>query len=79
MNYLVELKQDDQDNYILVRETKLDNQFAIVRGWRVRYELHTFSSLEEVADFILNNHDVTDHFFCLHQYNEKELLKLIKR
>lgn len=42
MNYLVELKQDDQDNYILVRETKLDNQFAIVRGWRVRQETHTF-------------------------------------
>ena len=31
MKYLVELKQDSQNNSILVRETELD-QYCIVRG-----------------------------------------------
>lgn len=79
MKYLVELNQDNQNNFISVKETELDNQYAIIRGWRVRQDIRTFSSLEEVADFILCNSDVTDYFFCLHQDNEKELLKLLKR
>ncbi len=79
MNYLVELNQDSQNNSILVRQTELNNQYASIRGWRVRQDIRTVSSLEEVADFILNNSDVIDHFFCLHQDSEKELLKLLKR
>lgn len=77
MKYLVELKQDSQNNSILVRETELD-QYCIVRGWRVRHETHTFSSLEEVSNFILSNNDVTDRFFCMHEENKKELMKLIE-
>lgn len=78
MKYLVELKQDNQNNSITVKETELD-QYCIVRGWRVRHETHTFSSLEEVSNFILSNNDVTDRFFCMHEENKKELMKLIEK
>ena len=77
MGYLVELKQDSQNNSILVRETELD-QYCRGRGWRVRHETHTFSSLEEVSNFILSNNDVTDRLFCMHEENKKELVKLIE-
>lgn len=76
MMYLVELKQDNQNNSITVKETNL-TQCDVARGWRVRYELHTFNFLEEVADFILNNYEVTDHFFYLNKEDEEKLIELI--
>ena len=78
MKYLVELKQDSQNNSILVKETELD-QYDVVRGWRVRYELHTFSSLEEVANFICNNYEVIDHNFYLNNEDKEKLIELINR
>ena len=76
MKYFVELNQDNQNNYILVKETELD-QHDVVRGWRVRYEARTFDSLEEVAKFILNNYEVTDHHFYLNKEDEEKLIGLI--
>lgn len=76
MKYLVELKCDNRNNSILVKETELD-QYDVARGWRARYEAHTFNSLEEVADFILNNYEVTDHFFYLNKEDEEKLIELI--
>lgn len=78
MMYLVELKQDSQNNSILVKETK-SPQCNIVRGWRVRYELHTFNSLEEVANFICNNYEVVDHSFYLNNEDKEKLIELINR
>ncbi len=78
MKYLVELKQDSQNNSILVKETELD-QYDVVRGWRVRYELHTFNSLEEVANFICNNYEVIDHSFYLNNEDREKLIELINR
>lgn len=78
MMYLVELKQDNQNNSITVKETNL-TQCDVVRGWRVRYELHTFNSLEEVANFICNNYEVIDHSFYLNNEDKEKLIKLINR
>lgn len=78
MIYLVELKQDNQNNSITVKETK-SPQCNIVRGWRVRYELHTFNSLEEVANFICNNYEVVDHSFYLNNEDKEKLIELINR
>lgn len=78
MMYLVELKQDNQNNSITVKETE-SHQCDIVRGWRVRYELHTFNSLEEVANFICNNYEVIDHSFYLNKEDKEKLIKLINR
>lgn len=76
MKYLVELKYDNRNNSILVKETELD-QYDVVRGWRIRYEVHIFNSLKEVANFILNNYEVTDHFFYLNKEDEEKLIGLI--
>lgn len=78
MKYLVELKQDNQNNSISVKETDLD-QCDIVRGWKVRHEIHALDSLEEVADFIVNNYEVTDHTFYLTTEDEAKLIELINR
>lgn len=78
MGYLVELKQDNQNNSITVKETE-SHQCDIVRGWRVRYELHTFNSLEEVANFICNNYEVIDHSFYLNNEDREKLIELINR
>ena len=78
MMYLVELKQDNQNNSIIVKETK-SYQCDIVRGWRVRYELHTFNSLEEVANFICNKYEVIDHSFYLNNEDKEKLIELINR
>ena len=78
MMYLVELKQDNQNNSIIVKETK-SYQCDIVRGWRVRYELHTFNSLEEVANFICSNYEVVDHSFYLNKEDKEKLIELINR
>lgn len=78
MNYLVELKQDSQNNSILVKETNL-TQYDVVRGWRIRHEIHTFNSLEEVADFICNNYEVIDHNFYLNKEDKEKLIGLINR
>lgn len=78
MKYLVELKQDSQNNSILVRETELD-QYCIIRGWRVRHETHTFSSLEDVSNFILSNYEVVDHSFYLNKEDKEKLIELINR
>lgn len=78
MMYLVELKQDNQNNSITVKETK-SYQCDIIRGWRVRYELHTFNSLEEVANFICNNYEVIDHNFYLNNEDKEKLIGLINR
>ena len=78
MGYLVELKQDNQNNSITVKETE-SHQCDIVRGWRVRYELHTFSSLEGVANFICNNYEVVDHNFYLNSEDKEKLIELINR
>lgn len=78
MSYLVELNQDNQNNYISVKEAELD-QHDVVRGWRVRYEAHTFDSLEEVANFILNNYEVTDYFFYLNKEDREHLLVVINK
>lgn len=76
--YLVELKQGSQNNSITVKETK-SHQCNIVRGWGVRYELHTFNSLEEVANFICNNYEVIDHSFYLNKEDKEKLIELINR
>ena len=78
MMYLVELKQDNQNNSITVKETE-SHQCDIVRGWRVRYELHSFNSLEEVANFICNNYEVIDHSFYLNNEDREKLIELINR
>lgn len=78
MKYLVELKQDNQNNSITVKETK-SHQCDIVKGWRVRYELRTFNSLEEVANFICNNYEVVDHSFYLNKEDKEKLIELINR
>ena len=78
MMYLVELKQDNQNNSITVKETE-SHQCDIVRGWRVRYELHIFNSLEEVANFICNNYEVIDHSFYLNNEDREKLIELINR
>lgn len=78
MMYLVELKQDNQNNSITVKET-ISHQCDIVRGWRVRYELHTFNSLEKVANFICSNYEVVDHSFYLNKEDKEKLIELINR
>ena len=78
MMYLVELKQDNQNNSITVKET-ISHQCDIVRGWRVRYELHTFNSLEKVANFICSNYEVVDHSFSLNKTDKEKLIELINR
>lgn len=78
MRYLVELNQDNQNNYISVKETEL-NQHDVVRGWRVRYEAHSLDSLEEVANFIINNYEVINYIFYLSKEDREHLLEVINK